>query len=446
MTRLPVRMKLAYGVTDFGFSMAATAVMMALMYYAVKVLKLDPLVAGILLMLGKVWDAFIDPLIGYWSDRTRTRWGRRRPFFLWFALPYTLSFVLIWGLPRIDNDLVLAPLFALANLLFITFFSLLMVPYNTLGPEMTRDYDERTSLTSYRMAFSIIGALVAAPALPMVVESFPSERAGYLAMGLLFGLVISFFPFFSFFGTRETGDYPEKTPSLRSGLKAIRANKPFHAALLAFLANWVAFDVIAAVLMFYVKFCLQNASSDLLFLILFGVAALCLPLWIKISTRFGKKAAYIIGLGELAVVLLVLAFIPLPWPWAIYVLTAAAGFGVSAAHVIPYAIIPDAIEYEEYKTGENREGVYFGFVTFLQQLASASGVFLVGLFLKAFGFHEELAVQSATAQLGIKIALAVLPSVLIAVGIGAMSKYPITRSEHQRIVAALAERKKSVGM
>jgi len=124
------------------------------------VVNFPPALAGTLLLLAKIWDALIDPVIGHDSDRTETRWGRRRPFLLWFAFPFGLAFSLIWQIPRValpvgQTLIILGAIFS-----FITFFSLLSVPYSALAPEMTRDYDERTKLNGYRMFFSIIGGLV----------------------------------------------------------------------------------------------------------------------------------------------------------------------------------------------------------------------------------------------------------------------------------------------
>ena len=443
-------MKLAYGVTDFGFSMAGTIVMIFLLYFAVQVIGLDPGLAALVIAVGKVWDALIDPFIGHTSDRVRTRWGRRRPFFLWFAAPYGASFTLIWFLPHLESQALLAIVFGLLNMIFITFFSLLAVPYNTLCPEMTRDYDERTNLNSYRMAFSIIGGLVASAVPNTIVGAYgKNSPQGYAVMGLAFGLAIALFPLVSFFGTREmVGELPEETPSLRAGLRAAAKNRPFLLSLVAFLANWVSFDILTAVLLFFTTFCLRlnEFTTTLVMASLFISAMLCLPLWVWISGKAGKKAAYMLGLGFLAAVLVGFIFLGPGYHWLAYVIAAAiAGIGVSAAHVIPYSIIPDAIEYDELATGENHEGVYFGLVTFLQQLASAGGIALVGLFLKVFGFVEKADVQSVQAQLGIKLVLGIAPSILILIGIIALVFYPITRTEHARIVAALAERQAARG-
>ncbi|MGQ9778425.1 MAG: MFS transporter [Bacillota bacterium] len=444
MPKPNIKAKLAYGATDFGFSMAGTIIMLFLLVFAVEVVGIRPGLAGAVIAVGKIWDAVIDPFIGHFSDQTRTRWGRRRPFLLWFALPYGLSFAALWSLPPLANQYVLAALFGLLNLVFITFFSLLMVPYNALGPEMARDYDERTSLTSYRMAFSILGGLLASALPAVLIGSFPDRRWGYAVMGMAFGLVAALFPFLAFFGTREDQEDKEgESGSLREGLAAAAANRPFLLALLAYLANWVALDVITAVFFFYTRYCLgiDLGASGPLFFVLFCVAALSLPLWVRLSAGLEKKTAYVLGLGYLAAVLAVFAF-PLPnRPGLLYFLAALAGIGVSAAHVIPLAILPDAIDHDELTTGKNHEGIYFGVVTFLQQLASGGGIALVGLFLEIFGFVRGAAVQTARAQLGIRLALGVLPGAILLCGIAAMLAYPITRAEHRRIVAALEARR-----
>lgn len=448
MSKLPVRMKLAYGASDFGFSMAGTIIMIFLLFFVVQVLGLDPGLAALVIAVGKIWDAVIDPFIGHLSDRVRSRWGRRRPFLLWFAAPYGATFTFIWLLPRFQSQALLAVVFGLLNMLFITFFSLLAVPYNTLCPDMTRDYDERTSLNSYRMAFSIIGGLVASAVPNMIVGGYGKfSPQGYALMGLAFGLAITAFPFFAFFGTREMAEeLPAATPSLWSGIRAAAGNRPFLLSLIAFLANWVSFDMLTAVLLFFTTFCLRLDESAITAVMasLFISAALCLPLWVWISGRIGKKSAYILGLGFLAFNLVGYIFLPPGGHWLVYAgIAAVTGIAVSAAHVIPYSIIPDAIEYDELQTGENHEGVYFGLVTFLQQAASAGGIAAVGMFLKCFGFVQQAEVQSAQAQLGIRLALGIVPSVLILIGITAIAFYPITRAEHARIVDALSQRRTS---
>lgn len=445
MRTLPVRTKLAYGAADFGFSAAYTVVAFYLLKFMVDVVGLRPALAGTALLIGKIWDALIDPYIGHFSDRHRTGWGRRRPFLLWFCVPYGLSFVLIWLLPPIANQWLLAGAFTVLNMLFITFFSLLAVPYNALGPELTRDYDDRTSITAYRMAFSIVGGL-AASALPLfLVEAVKPVRSGYALMGGVFGSIVALCPLIAFFGTREEADDGEgEAESFWSGVAAAVRNKPFLLSLLGFLANWVAVDVVSAVFLFYLVYYmrLREAASQPVLFAVFAVAALCLPLWVRISARIGKKNAYIAGLGYLAAVLLAAIFLPPGRPGLVYLLAVAAGVGISAAHVIPYSIIPDAVEYDELHSGRNREGVYFGLVTFLQQLASSGALFLVGLTLELSGYVPN-AVQSARALWGIRLLLGAAPALLLLLGILAMVSYPITRDAHAGIVAELASRRQS---
>lgn len=197
------REKLAYGYGDTGLSMSYTIISFFFLFYLTDVAGLHPGLAGGVVLIGKLWDAITDPLIGYLSDRTHSRWGRRRPYFLFSAIPFGLSFSLLWISVSIDNQLSLFFYNALLYLIFTTSYTLFAVPYVSLTPELTLNYDERTNLTAYRMAFSIIAGLIAV-ALPMtIVDHFDNPQTGFMIMGAIFGLIIITSPLSVFFGTKE---------------------------------------------------------------------------------------------------------------------------------------------------------------------------------------------------------------------------------------------------
>jgi len=139
------------------------------------------------LLVGGVWDAINDPIIGVWSDRVHTRWGRRRPFFLIGAIPYAILFVLLFLVPPIPSQLGKCIYYSLVYIAFDTVFTFVSVPYNALTPELTEDYDERTHLNGYRMFVSMVGGLIAAVALPLIVDSFVNKAQGYLIAAIIFG-------------------------------------------------------------------------------------------------------------------------------------------------------------------------------------------------------------------------------------------------------------------
>lgn len=439
MKKLPAAVKLAFGAGDFGFSVSYTIIAFYLLFYLSDVVKINPAWVGTAMLLAKVWDAVIDPFVGNFSDRLQTRWGRRRPFFILFAVPFGATFVLLWAVPTGWNFTMTLIYVAVAFILHITAYSLMSVPYTSLTAELTDDYDERTRLTAYRMAFSIIGGLAAAVVPPMIAGAYADKARGYGVMGLIFGVVIILSPLAVFFGCREkpATRRPEELP-LWEGVKLVFANKPFVLVIFMFLLSWVSMEIISTTLMFFLKYVLgMEGASDIIIGIIFLVAAGLLPFWVWVSGRLGKKKAYIIGMSYLAVILLAISLAGRGMETVVFVLAALAGVGVSAIHVLPHAIIPDCIEVDELKTGTKRSGAYYGVISFLQQLAASIGVFVSGQVLNLSGYVPDAA-QSASAVLGIRLLLGVTPAVLLILGIVVISFYKIDRTEHDRIKERIA--------
>src|SRR5574338_666040 len=191
--RLSFWMKLLYGSGDWGIS--SMGMMRAIFYaiYLTDVVGLDPRLGSFGALAGIVWDAINDPLIGRISDHLHTRWGRRRPFLLWFAIPFGLSFVMLWSAPAWESQTALLVYVTLAFMIADTLQTLVAVPFLSLTPELTSDYDERTTLTSFRSFFQLVGALtvvVAAPALvDMVLASGGSQQQGFMLVGAIFGCI-----------------------------------------------------------------------------------------------------------------------------------------------------------------------------------------------------------------------------------------------------------------
>lgn len=439
--KLSFRSKFFYGFTDLGFSIAYTIPAFYFLIFLTDVVNFPPALAGTLLLLAKIWDALIDPVIGHVSDRTTTRWGRRRPFLLWFALPFGVAFSLIWQIPRVASPVGQTLIILGAIFSFITFFSLLSVPYSSLAPEMTRDYDERTKLNGYRMFFSIIGGLIAVLLPSYFLGLSPDLRDGYRVMGISLGVALAILPLFAFVGTKEKLAARQDRVPLKKGLRLVLSNRPYILALITYLATWVAIDIISAVFIYYLKYWLAigEEKSNIIFGIIFIVAAVFLPFWVRYAERFGKKRSYFAGLGFLALIMLATIFIQPGQRNLVYLVGALAGIGVSAAHVIPLSIIPDTIEYDELRSGHRQEGIYFGLVTFMQQFATSGALFIVGLVLQWSGYVPNTA-QSAGALLAIRLLLGLLPAVLIGCGALVLLKFPIDRAYHLRITQELAAR------
>jgi len=445
--RLPRRTKLIYGSGDTGFSLTTTIVAAYFAIFLTDVVGIAPGIAAIAIFIGRSWDYINDPIIGHISDRTRTRWGRRRPFLLFGALPFALAFMLMWLRPAFESPILLAAYYGLAYVLFDTAATFVYMPFFALTPELTSNYDERTSLTTYRMFFSILGSLVAFTVPLLIVGSFRPENADrVLLMGVIFGIVSAIPLLGVFFGTRERHEFSElEQPGLKESLKAAAHNRPFIFSMVIFLLTWVSVDILQTSLLYFIKYVVQReGDSDLIMAVIFVTAMCVLPFWEFMSRKLNKRIAYAIGIAFWAVVQIFLILLgpstDLPVLLGLCVL---AGIGVSSAHVLPWSIIPDAIEWDEWKTGERHEGMFYSLVTLSQKIASSIAIPLILLMLQITGYVPGAAEQPANALLGIRLAIGPIPAVLLCGGIVFALLYPLGRDSHRQIVKELEERRKA---
>ncbi len=442
---LPRSTKIIYGSGDLGFSLTSTIIGAYFLFFLTDVVGIRPAMAGIAILVGRTWDYVNDPLIGHLSDRTRSRWGRRRPFLLFGALPFALAFMLMWYRPPFENQIALAAYYAIAYVIYDAAATFVQMPYFALTPELSNDYDERTSLTSYRMFFSLVGSLLALTIPLMIVGTFtPQSAARVLLMAIIFGSASALPLWLVFFKTREKQIYAvQQKPQLVSSLKAAFKNRPFVFGTVIYLLTWICVDLLQTTLLFFIKYVLNlEAMSEFIMASIFVTAILALPLWEFASRKMNKRLAYAFGIGFWAVVQLLLisvgAAIPLP---AIIFLCVMAGIGVSAAHVLPWSIIPDAIEWDEYQTGERHEGMFYSITMLMQKIASSLAIPLVGIMLEITNYQANATSQPPSALLGIRLLVGPIPAVLLIIGIIFALKYPLDRIQFTSIVRELQERR-----
>ncbi|MDP3177516.1 MAG: MFS transporter, partial [Spirochaetaceae bacterium] len=395
--RLGLLLKGSYGFAEFGRASYNTLRMFFYAIFLTDVVRLDPFLASFAALAAILWDAVNDPLVGLASDRARTRWGRRRPFLLWFSIPFGLSFLLLWWAPPWSSQIALAAHVLVAFAVADTLQTLVTVPYLALGPEIAPGYDQRTSLMGYRMFVNLAASLLAAGLGPTILDAAAaaglSPSRSYLVMGAIFGGA-AILPFLLLFAiVREAPlDAPRKSrgPSFRETLSQLWANRPFRFAGGVYVLNWISFDLLALMLPYYLLYWLGDGDprakvrligielvpETATFGILLITAAATLPAWSVIARKTSKRAAYAVGMLLWIIVQLVIWTIGRGRLQSSLWLAVLAGIMTSNAHILPESMFPDAIDWDELRSGERREGLYYGAINFIRKLASAVATFI----------------------------------------------------------------------
>lgn len=440
--RLPFATKLVYGMGDWGNTTTSTIFAFFFAFFLNDVAGLQPLYAAPVLLIGGIWDAINDPMIGVLADRVRTRWGRRRPFFIIGALPLAISFTLLWWTPALSDQISKAIYYTICYLFFDTAFTFLMVPYAALTPELTEDYDERTRLNGYRMTVSMAGGLIAAVSVPLFIEIIPDRKLAYLAMAAVFGVLAGIPYIVLFFKIRERfQDAPCSQLNLFSGFAYTWRNHAFRYAAGIYLTAWVTVSLVASLFQYYVTYWLRRPDQlDILLGLVQGAALLCIPIMVWMASRMGKQKAYLIGVAWWVLVMIALAILPSNGLNIAYFLAVSTGLGIAGAHVVPWSIIPDVIEADELETGQRQEATYYGFLVFLQKTGAALTLAFVQLVFANTGYVSDAPQNEATLS-AIRLLIGAMPAVLLAVSMYLTWRYPINRARHSELRAALAEKR-----
>ena len=460
--------RLAYGSGEFGPAIAGSTMIFFQLIFLTNVAGLNAGYAGTVLLIGKLWDAFNDPLIGWLSDHTRTRWGRRLPWITVSVLPFALCFWLQWLVPGFisqQNQLALFAYYVVVSLAYNSFYTGLILPHNALTAELTSSYDERSRITGFRMAFSLagsVGGLLLALVIFRLLQHAPPTTQ-YFWFGATISLIGIGSMVFCLAGIWRTviarerervaakAALPtEKPVPIREQFRIVFANRPFLIVCGIYLFSWMAMQFTATILPFYVESCMGLPSGDfqLLALTVQATALLLIPAWGWLSVRAGKKPVYFYGMSLWLVAQVGLLFLQPGQKPLLFVCAFVAGFGISVCYLIPNAMLPDTIEYDELRTGQRREGVFYGFFVFLQKCALALGTFVVGQVLAAAGYlshgpHEAIPVQPESALTAIRLAIGPLPAVALLLGMFCTWRFPITKAKHAEILRQLAERNAS---
>jgi oligogalacturonide transporter len=453
--------KLGFGVGDIYGGGSFIVIGIYYLNFLTDVVRINPALAGTVFLISKVYDAITDPVEGILADRTRTPLGRRRPYLLAGIVLVFLSFFALWYPVDYAEEWQRFIFVVLAYLFFSTVVSIVKLSYNALAAELTLDYDERTSLSSFRIFFSVVSSLLSA-VLPLeIVKLAPNVRSGYVTMGLGFGAFFAL-PFIAtVISTRERPEFQRERQPFRwreTFLDPFRM-KTFVHALLMYLFAFTAMDAVLSIVIYYMKYFLgRGDETNYVTGTLLLAEIVALPFYNWLSQRTNKRVGYIVGASVWIVTMLFsFAVVPAAPAFVVYLFAALVGFGVGGVVVMIYAIFPDIPDVDELKTGQRREGIYSSMIAFTRKLSGAVALFLVSNSLAVAGYvlPVEQVVggvtqlveqpQSQAFILMLRLIFALVPIVLVGLGLVFAFRYPLTSQVHRRLCRVLEMRRRDGG-
>ena len=441
--KLPLGIKLSYGIGDISNNLFIVTTGMYLLFFLTNVLGVNPALAGTMLLIPKLWDVIIDPIMGAISDVTRSRFGRRRVYLLYGAVPFGLSFFVLFIAPGFQTEFAKALQVSILFLLACTVFAIVNVPYASMVPEMSNDYNERMSITSFRMSFASVGALLAGGLTMVLVNAGGGGAAGFRTMGGIFGMAIVISCLWCFLGTRKAPSLPPKKemPSIKEQVKIAVRNYPFMMLMSSYFLQALAIGVMMAGFIYYIKYAmaLPETAMNIVFPIFMITGVVFIPIWLAVGKRLGKIKSYYIGLAIFTVMMGSLFFTSATMLWLFYTQIFLAGVGFSSFQLFPFSMLPDTVEYDEMQSGLRREGVFSGMWSAGQKIAYSVGPPIVGFALALSGFVSD-GVQPESLVTGVRVIFCLFPALLILISFLPFSKYKLTEEEFERVKEKIAQR------
>jgi len=384
--RLPLSTCIGFGVGTVGVSVMLNAVTTYFPAFMSTVMGKDAAVAGYLLMLSKLYDAVADVVIGSMSDRTRSRWGRRRPYLLVGALISAISYLMIFSPPTLSESMVPIYMFV-ALVIYSTGYSLFNVPYMAMPSEMTGSMYERSRLISIRTVFVSIGQTLSMAGTAALIQWGGGGARGYQIMGLTLALVIGGAMLLSFFGTARAPHLTVESkhiPLSRDMFVKMWANKPFMLLIAAKVFQFLSFASMATTSLLYMLNVLGAGYEGPVKLGLASniATALSMPLWLWVERRIGKRNAYICAIS-------IMAMISLSWLladrsidlWGFVWRGVLTGIGAGGMILMSISMLADTLAYDRTLTGMRREGLLSSMIAVVEKTTYALGVAVVGVYL-----------------------------------------------------------------
>jgi len=421
---------------------------------------INPFWISFIMLISRVWDAITDPLMGYISDHTKSKLGKRRIYMV-IASPFVLISMYLLFFPFSFSSTTLRIIAVLLSyLVFVTVQTSVMIPYYSLSSEISSDYQKRASYNSYRLGFSIFASILCV-AVPGIIVGLFDDRIGYQVMSLTFGLIFGL-------SVLVTGLFAKEeitTPALQTKFSLKEMGKPlglkpFRQYLGMFLVLQLSMAIMSGLFFFYVDFYITKAYTAnfaidprqpdsmvglIAAALMFSMQIVALPVYLKMIAKKGKTYAYRFGAYLWIVSALFILLIPSNVsPIAIYALGAIMGFGISGPGLVPHTMYGDVVDAGQLKFKDRLDGQMSGFTNFVNKIAQAVGLALVMAVLGFAGFQEKVPggasvySQPDSALLAIRLIMTFAPLIFMGIGIFISKTYKIDAKKQKEISDAIA--------
>jgi len=438
----------AYAAPAFALAVVGIPVYIYIPKFYTDVVGVNMSILGGLLLGVRIFDAVTDPAIGFVSDRTRTSYGRRRPYIAGGAIALAISIYFLFNPPLTSPD-VDTVWFGFWIFALFLFWTVVTIPYESMGPEITFDYDRRTTLFAMRDGALIFGTLVAAvsPAtISWVLSISPAaegERSKFFWTSVFYAPLVVIFCWWCVLSVKERTQHRERGSSVWRGLKDVIRNRPFVILVTSNTVSSLGNNLPAVLILYYVEYVLRSRHADFFLILYFITGIAFLPSWIMVSKRAGKKRTWLASMAVNTGAFFATFFLG-PGDEMIYgILVFLSGIGFGATVVIPSAMQADVIDYDELLSGERREGQYIGIWAITRKLAAALGVGIAFAILGTSGYVPNIE-QSTEVLLTLRILYTLVPCSCNTLAFVILLAYPISRGLHQEILRAISERRAGV--
>ncbi len=446
LVRLSFWRKVSLGSGDLAFNLYWQASSLFLLYFYTDVLNLPAAIAGTIYMAALIWDALIDPVVGWAADRTRTRLGRYRPYLLFGAPALALAFAAMFFAPAASsaNSVLFV---TLTHLLFRTVYAVVNIPYASLFARVTRDSAQRADMAGVRILFAMAaGMIVSSTTLPLA-DFFGrgDPRSGWQILALIYGGFVVVILWQVVYAARGL-DAPEQVSAAPIGMKAtwrsLRLNTPLHLALGVVVLSSIATTFFHKNVIYYFKYIYGDTDAATFALTLSaGVTAASVPFWTWIARTYGKQLAWASGMVLFAIGLIGWWLAHGQGLAALLAAICVIATGMSANYICFWAVLPDTVEYGEWRSGIRTESLVFGLVVLGQKAALGAAAGALGFALGAIGYQPN-AMMGATTEDGLRLMMLAIPLSGALLSLALISRYRLSLAAHRDIVLEIEGRAK----